>query len=920
MNSNTSDLSLPPSAPPVDAFMSDSPRQQQQQTTTTSMNVHLDGLHHRSSRRSNNTSSADPSQQTTFTNKTASAASAARPTTRLFHSYNNPYHGNTTNTTHNTHRQGVVGSNNSSSRGAADVVTRTLSLARVIQFLSFIVFIGYFTLLFYTSHSLWSSVDNDVDSAAMNTQGGAMTNNAFFQLGGVRRSTNRDIYEEQSSQHHQYQYQYSDGGVEDHTNIIDGAGDTNNNNDDDDAAAAAPTNKNADSTSSFNGVKQQQQQQQRKKDYRIVSLHDFSRRRRRMKKRKPRSSDNDDDDNNESQAPPDIPFVFDPSSRQYHHHSTEQDDTVVPSSTTSFEQQYLDNMAKHKYGQYERRQRQQHRKRRTTPPPSSTQQQQQQLDDDAQLPIWYNLDHASYDTVLTNQKRWEDDNNNNNNNDDNTASSSSSSLLDTNYNLCGKHAQQASSFHPQNYFPPLSSSSTSTSSFPQQQQQRHHHQSLNSQSKVLITGILSPLGFHLTLALHRQCNITNFIGIDSQMPNDPLSRLEMQDRLEVLLDELSPSNTDGSKKESSSDSFISGKSLWYVPFLGLELKHPKNEPQSKFEERERRQRQLVKIRSNPHHYIIDNTNTNNEEEGGGISSLLNTRPNERYGIPPSPGVNEDGYGTLDIIAEHRPTHIVHLAGTQSDSLLNSKRLKKGEEEEDGESSISSRPHLYELRMGMVGMEQLLSSVVAQTMIPSPSSETSLATATAAVPPHVVYASSYDARYFSETSKRLNSQKQQQHHSIHHHRNKEIMLGEEQKHRSHHSPPRGFHGVSHLIDEILAVTYHGLHGVSTIGLRFDAIYGPRGFGAPSTSVPILNMNRMRKNVGVSPDVALAEAEVRRLYRKWMKMIKDKEEDLEGNEKGEEEGDELSLIEESGWAHAPHHPRDFVFVEGKDCICV
>eukprot|EP00985_Skeletonema_marinoi_P018772 scaffold10589_cov73-Skeletonema_marinoi.AAC.1 len=255
------------------------------------------------------------------------------------------------------------------------------------------------------------------------------------------------------------------------------------------------------------------------------------------------------------QPPPEVPFAFDTSRQHQHQHSAEK---VVPSKSVGSnsnvgnrnQQYYLDKAKR------EQKERRQNRKRRTTPPlPSSTQQESQDAP-----PIWYNLDHSSDNTVSINQKRWEINNNNDGYN---------TPPLDTNTILCGKYAQQASINHPQNYYhpPPLSSSSTTT----------HQPLPLNSQSKVLITGILSPLGFHLTLALHRQCNITNFIGIDSQMPNDPLSRLEMQDRLEVLLDELSTTTTNNNGKKESSGS--SGKSLWHVPFLGLESKHPaKNEP------------------------------------------------------------------------------------------------------------------------------------------------------------------------------------------------------------------------------------------------------------------------------------------------------------------------------------------------------
>eukprot|EP00984_Skeletonema_dohrnii_P014976 scaffold6412_cov147-Skeletonema_dohrnii-CCMP3373.AAC.3 len=809
-------IPMSPSSPPPapsDAFMSDSPRPSRPQPQSTMNARYMDGGLHHRSSRA--ASNIDPRPANTNNNNSTNSSNIVRPS-RLFHSYN-PYHGN-------RH------SSNSSSSGKF-----TISISRALQCVFLLLIIGYVSLLLYT-HALWSHTDGGDDVHLNHGADGWSNEQQQQQLnsGGVRSSSsNRDGNEEHS--------RYN----------ID--------------------NEKVDNDATYNSVDQATDEQQQYDDYRIASLQDVffrTRRRQRKKKRSGRSSSNEAS----QQPPPEIPFAFDASRQHHYHHPTEKD---VPSKSVGSnndgngnQQYYLDKAKR------EQKERRQNRKRRTTPPlPSSTLQESQ----DAPPPIWYNLDHSSYNTVSANQKRWE------NNNDNDGYNTASSPQLDTNTILCGKYAQQASLNHPQNYYhpPPLSSSTTHQQPLP-----------LNSQSKVLITGILSPLGFHLTLALHRQCNITNFIGIDSQMPNDPLSRLEMQDRLEVLLDELS--TTKNGKKESSS----SGKSLWHVPFLGLESKHPaKNEPRWRVEERERREKLLVKMRRFPHGSIVDND------------------VYEKYGIPPSPGVNQDGYGTLDLIAEYRPTHIVHLAGTQSESLLNSKRYydpqkKKTEGDDDGESSISSRPHLYELRMGMVGMEQLLSSAVAQTMIPPPPPSESLsgntALRTTPPPPHVVYASSYDARYYSETSKRLTSQQQHHHNN---NRNKEIMLGEEEQltNRKHHVSPRGFHGVSHLIDEILASTYHGLHGLQAIGLRFDAIYGPRGFGAPSTSVPILNVNRMRKNVGVSPDVALAEVEVRRLYRKWMRMVVEEY----------EEEEEFSLMEESGWLHASHHPRDFVFVEGEDC---
>ena len=847
--------------------MSDSPRQPHHLAPPPQSTSHFmdGGLHHRSSRAVTTLTDhrSVPSTANTHINNTH-MSNATRPS-RLFR-LNNPYHGN---------RQASI----NSSGGKI-----TISVSRALQCL-FLVFIGYVSLLLYT-HALWSQHDDDdsnnnsVKNEWKNqhvaaVDGWADSNGHHSSGGGVRSSSSTSGYEEQSRL-----------GID--NNAVD--------NED-----GATSNSSMDQTTIIDEGE----------DYRIVSLHDlFFRTRRHRKKRKPSKSD---ETKSQHQPPPSgLQFVFDSSRQQ----QQQQQHLDIPSNSISKNQignqQYLE-MAKHK--QYERRQ---NRKRRTTPPPppphlASSSTQQQESDDNNAHPIpWYNLDHSSYNTILTNQNRWQDSKEESSNTID-----SSSHLLDTTMNLCGKYAQLGASNHPQNYYPPLSSTTATTAQ--QQQQQQQTHVPLNSQSKVLITGILSPLGFHLTLALHRQCNITNFIGVDSQMPNDPLSRLEMQDRLEVLLDELSSSTTTTTTTAAAAAATTTGKSLWYVPFLGLEPKHSKNEPLWRVEERERREQLLVKIRKFPHQYVVGmDGNDGDKEEDDDVSAVFNTRPYERYGIPLSPGVNTEGYGTLDLIVEYRPTHIVHLAGTQSDSLLNSKRhdrqtnIKEGGGDE--ESSISSRPHLYELRMGMVGMEQLLSSAVAQTMIPPPSSlESSAAMVASTAVPHVVYASSYDARYYSETSKRLRSSQQKQQQNHHHHRNKEIMLGEEEQitnYRKHHSPPRGFHGVSHLIDEILASTYHGLHGIQPIGLRFDAVYGPHGFGAPSTSVPLLNVNRMRKNVGVSPDVALAEAEVRRMYRKWMKTIDDTYAEEEGD-------DEISLIEESGWLHASHHPRDFVFVEGKGC---
>ena len=417
----------------------------------------------------------------------------------------------------------------------------------------------------------------------------------------------------------------------------------------------------------------------------------------------------------------------------------------------------------------------------------------------------------------------------------------------------------------------------------------------------------------------------------------------------------------------------------------------------------------------------------NKEGGLAATNNMNhyTRPHRQYGIPLSPGTsNNDGSGALDCILEYRPTHIVHLAGTQADSLLNSNYhgsgsaassstsprgknngggsntagssssgstgssslgtystkspifQNKGEEEEDIlKESISSRPHLYDLRMGMVGMEQLLSGVVAQSMLPPRygkehydgtfdtsfgiglddssgggemrssggrgSSRGSLSEGDLMKMkrPHVVYASSYDALHFRDnvdiTTQRSNSKMMMRHskHSsdgrlnLHHNDDDDEVLGSGETHRPRKRPPHGLHGASRLIDEILSSSYHALHGISSIGLRFDAIYGPRGFGVPSSSIPLYSVDRVKRRRGVSPDVELGEVAVRGLWRKWMEVVRERaaaaaaEEDDEEEEEEEDKrrrlGEErqVNLIEEAGWSHLAHDKRDFVFVEGK-----
>ncbi|KAI2491712.1 hypothetical protein MHU86_22855 [Fragilaria crotonensis] len=79
--------------------------------------------------------------------------------------------------------------------------------------------------------------------------------------------------------------------------------------------------------------------------------------------------------------------------------------------------------------------------------------------------------------------------------------------------LCGEHAKEASRSNPEAYA---------------------SENALNSKSRVVITGILNPIGFHLALALKERCGVEVISGIDSAFPNTVAHRLALQNRIELL--------------------------------------------------------------------------------------------------------------------------------------------------------------------------------------------------------------------------------------------------------------------------------------------------------------------------------------------------------------------------------------------------
>ena len=58
---------------------------------------------------------------------------------------------------------------------------------------------------------------------------------------------------------------------------------------------------------------------------------------------------------------------------------------------------------------------------------------------------------------------------------------------------------------------------------------------LNSESSVLITGILSPLGFHLALRLFYECDVESIAGVDHMFPNTIRHRLRVQQQIAILI-------------------------------------------------------------------------------------------------------------------------------------------------------------------------------------------------------------------------------------------------------------------------------------------------------------------------------------------------------------------------------------------------
>jgi nucleoside-diphosphate-sugar epimerase len=57
---------------------------------------------------------------------------------------------------------------------------------------------------------------------------------------------------------------------------------------------------------------------------------------------------------------------------------------------------------------------------------------------------------------------------------------------------------------------------------------------LNADSRVVITGILNPIGISLALRLKQHCGVQHIAGVDTMFPNTVLNRLLVQERIQLL--------------------------------------------------------------------------------------------------------------------------------------------------------------------------------------------------------------------------------------------------------------------------------------------------------------------------------------------------------------------------------------------------
>jgi hypothetical protein len=200
--------------------------------------------------------------------------------------------------------------------------------------------------------------------------------------------------------------------------------------------------------------------------------------------------------------------------------------------------------------------------------------------------------------------------------------------------LCGISAQNSSLISPESY---------------------PSRAALNKDSKVLITGVLNPVGLSLAFRLKQHCGVQQIMGVDAMYPNTVLNRLLMQDRIQLL-----NSNSRGS---SSTKHVV-------LPFFGLDPKTKassnKNGGESKKQSRENEMAWMQSFK--PTHVVH-------------LAS---------YSL--------DVYNDALVNPDWENTHSPYITDENVLTPRNSMDHQKVE------------PYFYPLRSGMVSMEQLLRTI------------------------------------------------------------------------------------------------------------------------------------------------------------------------------------------------------------------
>jgi hypothetical protein len=178
---------------------------------------------------------------------------------------------------------------------------------------------------------------------------------------------------------------------------------------------------------------------------------------------------------------------------------------------------------------------------------------------------------------------------------------------------------------------------------------------LNENSKVLITGVLNPVGLSLALRLKQHCGVQHVMGVDAMYPNTVQNRLLMQDRIKLL--------------NSNSNGVASTKQV-ILPFFGLD---PKTKAASSKNVEESKKQDL-------------------ENELAWMQSFKPTH------VVHLASYSMDVYNDALLDPEWKNIYSPYISDDNTLASRNNEDQKKVE------------PYFYPLRSGMVSMEQLLQTI------------------------------------------------------------------------------------------------------------------------------------------------------------------------------------------------------------------